>query len=125
MITSQGIMARQELLSVKEALVSPPQSALKSQLAKLSKEDENFTNCQSLLEIALSGLEAELIGQAAASLPAGASTFVLFDTVTRMRLGNFATAGIRALSGFAEELISQTAFSVSIREFDRFCDAAS
>ncbi|GKP50474.1 TPA: NERD domain-containing protein [Klebsiella quasipneumoniae subsp. similipneumoniae] len=124
-ITSQGIMARQELLSVKEALVSPPQSALKSQLAKLSKEDENFTNCQSLLEIALSGLEAELIGQAAASLPAGASTFVLFDTVTRMRLGNFATAGIRALSGFAEELISQTAFSVSIREFDRFCDAAS
>ncbi|MBE4703239.1 hypothetical protein GXB76_21915, partial [Citrobacter freundii] len=124
-ITSQGIMARQELLSVEEALVSPPQSALKSQLAKLSQEDENFTNCQSLLEIALSGLEAELIGQAAASLPAGASTFVLFDTVTRMRLGNFATAGIRALSGFAEELISQTAFSVSIREFDRFCDAAS
>lgn len=124
-IASQGTLARQELLLVEEIQVRPPQPALKSLLAKLSQEDENFTNCQALLEIALSGLEAELIGQAAASLPAGASTFVLFDTVTRMRLGNFATAGIRALSGFAEELISQTAFSMSIREFDRFCDAAS
>nr|WP_314508580.1 NERD domain-containing protein [uncultured Pantoea sp.] len=124
-ITSQGALARQELLPVREILVSPPQSALKSRLAKLSQEDENFTNCQALLEIALSGLEAELIGQAAASLPAGASTFVLFDTVARMRLGNFATSGVRALSGFAEELISQTAFSMSIREFERFCDATS
>ncbi|MGI8473258.1 NERD domain-containing protein [Pectobacterium brasiliense] len=124
-ITSQGPLAKQELLSVEEIQVTPPQPALKSQLAKLNQEDENFTNCQALLEIALSGLEAELIGQAAASLPAGASTFVLFDTVARMRLGSFATAGIRALSGFAEELISQTAFSMSIREFDRFCDATS
>lgn len=124
-ITSQCALARPELLLVEEIQVRPPQPALKSLLAKLSQEDENFTNCQALLEIALSGLEAELIGQAAASLPAGASTFVLFDTVTRMRLGNFAAAGIRALSGFAEELISQTAFSMSIREFDRFCDAAS
>ncbi|MCR0996752.1 NERD domain-containing protein [Serratia rubidaea] len=124
-ITSQGTLARQELLPVEAILVSPPQLALKLQLAKLNQEDENFTNCQALLEIALSGLEAELIGQAAASLPAGASTFVLFDTVARMRLGNFATSGIRALSGFAEELISQTAFSMSIREFDRFCDATN
>lgn len=124
-ITSQGPLAKQELLSIEEIQVTPPQPALKSQLAKLSQEDENFTNCQALLEIALSGLEAELIGQAAASLPAGASTFVLFDTVARMRLGSFATEGIRALSGFAEELISQTAFSMSIREFDRFCDATS
>lgn len=123
-ITSQGTLARQELLSVEEVLVSPPRSALKSLLAKLSQEDENFTNCQALLEIARSGLEAELIGQAAASLPAGASKFVLFDTVARMRLGDSAAAGIRALSGFAEELISQTAFSLSVREFDRFCDAA-
>lgn len=124
-ITSQGALARQELLPVEEIQVRPPQHALKSQIAKLSQEDENFMNCQALLKIALSGLEAELIGQAATSLPAGASTFVLFDTVARMRLGSFATAGIRALSGFAEELISQTAFSMSIREFDRFCDATS
>lgn len=124
-ITSQGALARKELLPVEEIQVRPPQHALKSQIAKLSQEDENFMNCQALLEIALSGLEAELIGQAAASLPAWASTFVLFDTVARMRLGSFATAGIRALSGFAEELISQTAFSMSIREFDRFCDATS
>ncbi|MFP1816322.1 NERD domain-containing protein [Lonsdalea quercina] len=124
-ITSQGALARQELLSDREILVSPPQSALKSRLAKLSQEDDNFANCQTLLEIALSGLEAELIGQAATLLPAGASTFVLFDTVARMRLGNFATSGIRALSGFVEELISQTAFSMSIREFDRFCEATS
>lgn len=124
-ITSQGALARPELLLVEEIQVRPPQPALKSLLAKLSQEDENFTNCQALLEIALSGLEAELIGQAAASLPAGASTFVLFDTVARMRLGSFATEGIRALSGFAEEMISQTAFSMSIREFDRFCYATS
>lgn len=123
-ITSQGALARKELLSVEEILVSPPQSALKSRLAKLSQEDENFTNCQALLETARSGLEAELIGQASASLPAGASKFVLFDTVARMRLGDSAAAGIRALSGFAEELISQTAFSLSVREFDRFCYAA-
>ena len=122
-LTSQGALARQELLSTEEILVSPPHSALKSRLAKLSPEDENFTNCQALLDIARSGLEAELIGQAAASLPAGASKFLIFDTVARKRLGDSATAGTRALCGFAEELISQTAFSLSVREFDRFCDA--
>jgi len=123
-LTSQDAVVRQELLSIEEVLVSPPQSALKSRLANLSPEDENLTNCQALLEIARSGLEAELIGQAAASLPAGASKFVLFDTVARMRLGDSNAAGIRALCGFAEELISQTAFSLSVREFDRFCDVA-
>ena len=122
-LTSQGALARQELLSIEEIFVCPPQSALKSRLAKLSPEDENFTNCQALLEIARSGLVAELIGQAAASLPAGASKFLIFDTVARRRLGNSAAAGTRALCGFAEELISQTAFSLSAREFDRFCDA--
>lgn len=122
-LTSQGALARHELLSIEEILVSPPRSALKSRLAKLSPEDENFANCQALLEIARSGLEAELIGQAAASLPAGASKFLIFDTVARRRLGDSEAAGTRALCGFAEELISQTAFSLSIREFDRFCDA--
>ncbi|MEA9585886.1 NERD domain-containing protein [Xanthomonas sp. WHRI 10064A] len=122
-LTSQNAMSRQELLSIEEILVSPPQSALKSRLAKLSPEDENFTNGQALLEIARSGLEAELIGQAAASLPAGASKFLIFDTVARRRLGDSAAAGTRALCGFAEELISQAAFSLSVREFDRFCDA--
>lgn len=122
-LTSQGTLARQELLSIEEILVSPPQTSLKSRLAKLSPEDENFTNCQALLEIARSGLEAELIGQAAASLPAGASKFLIFDTVARRRFGDSAAAGTRALCGFAEELISQTAFSLSEREFDRFCDA--
>lgn len=122
-LTSQATLARQELLSIEEIHVSPPQSALKSRIAKLSPDDENFTNCQALLEIARSGLEAELIGQAAASLPAGASKFLIFDTVVRRRLGDSAAAGTRALCGFAEELISQTAFSLSVREFDRFCDA--
>lgn len=122
-LTSQGALARQELLSIEEILVSPPHSALKSRLAKLSPEDGNFTNCQALLEIARSGLEAELIGQAAASLPAGASKFLIFDMVARRRLGDSAAAGTRVLCGFAEELISQTAFSLSVREFDRFCDA--
>lgn len=122
-ITSQGTLARQELLSVEEIIVSPPQFKLKSLLAGLREGDENFTNCKALLETARSGLEAELIGQAAASLPAGASKFVLFDTFARMRLGDLAAAGISALSGFAEELISQTAFSLSVREFDRFCNA--
>lgn len=122
-LTSQGTLTRQELLSIEEILVSPPRSALKSRLAKLSPEHENFTNCQALLEIARSGLEAELIGQAAASLPAGASKFLIFDTVARRRLGDSAASGTRALCGFAEELISQTAFSLSVREFDRFCDA--
>lgn len=121
-LTSQGALARQDLLSIEEILVNPPQSALKARLAKLSPEDENFTNCQALLEIARSGLEAELIGQAAASLPAGASKFIIFDTVARRRLGYSAAAGTRALCGFAEELIAQTAFSLSAQEFDRFCD---
>lgn len=122
-LTSQGALARQELLPIEEILVSPPRSTLKSRLAKLSPKDENFTNCQALLEISRSGLEAELIGQAAASLPAGASKFLIFDTVARRRLGDSAAAGTRALCGLAEELISQTAFSLSVREFDRFCDA--
>lgn len=122
-LTSQATLARQELLSIEEILVSPPQSALKSRIAKLSSEDANFTNCEALLEIARSGLEAELIGQAAASLPAGASKFLIFDTVARNRLGDSEAAGIRALCGFAEELVSQIAFSLSVREFDRFCDA--
>jgi hypothetical protein len=122
-LTSQGALVRQELLSIEEILVNPPQSALKLRLAKLSPEDENLTNCQALLEIVRSGLEADLIGQAAASLPAGASKFLIFDTVARKRLRESAVAGTRALCGFAEELISQTAFSLSVREFDRFCDA--
>lgn len=122
-ITAQGALARQELLSIEEILVSPPQFTLKSRLAKLSPEDENYMNCQALLEVAGSGLEAELIGQAAASLSPGASKFRIFDTVARRRLGDAAAAGTRALCGFADEMISQTAFSLSVREFERFCDA--
>lgn len=124
-LTSQGVIARKELLSVEEIVVSPPSSELKSRLAKLSPENDNFTNCQALLEIASSGLEADLIGQAAKSLPAGASKFRIFDTVARTRLGESAPAGIRALSGLAQEFVAQSVFSVSVREFDRFCDATS
>lgn len=122
-LTSQDVLNRQELLSVEAVLVQPPSLALKSQLARLNPGGRDFANCKALLEIATSGLEAELIGQAAASLPVGASKFVLFDTVVRLRLGDAAAVGIDALSAFADELMSRTAFSLSVREFDRFSSA--
>lgn len=122
-ISSQEALARQELLTIQEVEVRPPSLALKSQLAGLGAGDGNFANCQALLEVVTSGLEADLIGQAAASLPAGASKFVLFDTVARLRLGNAAVAGIGSLSAFAEELMNRAAFSLSVREFDRLAGA--
>jgi hypothetical protein len=85
-ISSQEAPARQELLTIEEVDVHPPSLALKSRLAGLGAGDGNFANCQALLEVVTSGLEADLIGQAAASLPAGASKFVLFDTVAGVRL---------------------------------------
>lgn len=118
-ISSQEALARQELLTIQEVEVRQPSLALKSQLAGLCAEHGNFANCQALLEVVTSGLEAHLIGQAAASLPAGASKFVLFDTVARLRLGNAAVAGIGSLSAFAEELMKRAVFSLSVREFDR------
>jgi len=118
-ITSQAVPARQDLLTIEEIDVRCPSLALKSRIAGLGAGDENFANCLALLEVVTSGLEADLIGQAAASLPAGASKFVLFDTVARLRLGDAAVAGIGSLSAFAEELINRAAFSLSVREFDR------
>lgn len=122
-ISSQEALYRQELLAVEEVEVHSPSLALKSRLAGLRAGDGNFASCQALLEVVTSGFEADLIGQAAASLPAGASKFVLFDTVARLRLGDAAVAGISTLSAFAEELMNRAAFSLSVREFDRLAGA--
>ncbi|MCH8618024.1 nuclease-related domain-containing protein [Undibacterium sp. TS12] len=121
-VTTQQNLVRHDLLRMKSVVIDRPTEKLKALLAGLERQEGQAENFRSLLEVVSSGLEAGLVGQVGALLPAGASRFVLFDTYARKKLGSTASKNIRFLSAFAGTLVQRACFSISIREFDRLCD---
>lgn len=124
-ITTQQDIVRTDLLATRTVVVKRPSAELKATLARLEERGDCAGNFLSLLQLANSGLEAGLVGEVGAFLPAGASRFALFDTYARKKLGNAATEGIRVLSLFAEMLVHRACFSLSVREFDRLFDSTN
>lgn len=124
-VSTQQDLVRADLLTTKTVFVKRPSDKLKEALARIEDQGDRAGNFRSLLQVASSGLEAGLVGQVGAFLPAGASRFALFDTYARKKLGTFATGGIRILSSFAETLVHRACFSLSVREFDRLCDSTN
>lgn len=124
-VSTQHGLSRPELLSMKNIIVRHPSDELKAALARIEGLGERAGSCVSLLQVARSGLEAVLVGQAGMFLPTGASKFALFDTYSRIKLGATASEGIRALSTLANVLAERACFSLSIREFDRLSDSMS
>ncbi len=123
-ISSQDIVERNDLLKLENILVRKPSNKLKITLSKINKKTENNKNILSLLHVANSGLEAVLIGKIGRLLPTGASKFIIFETYARDRLKTSITESISILSFFADYLVKQARFSLSIREFDRICHRA-
>lgn len=124
-VSTQQDILRADLLATKIVSVKRPSDEFKVILARIEERGDRAGNFRSLLQVASSGLEAGLVGQVGAFLPAGASRFALFDTYARKKLGAAASEGIRILSSLAETLIQRTCFSLSVREFDRLCDSTN
>jgi hypothetical protein len=122
-VSTQQELVRGDLLSMEAVHVDRPTQALKMMLSRVEEQGDPSGSILRLLELANSGLEASLVGQVGAFLPQGASRFELFDTYARRKLGDAAAKGIRVLSEFAETLVQRACFSISVREFDRLCDA--
>ncbi len=122
-ISTQQDIVRADLLSMKDVIVERPSDALKAALAGMEGQEDLGGNLHALLGVVNSGLEAGLVGQAGALLPPGASSFALFDTYARKKLGAAASEGIRVLSRLADALVQRASFSLSVREFDRIGDA--
>ncbi len=124
-VSTQHDLSRPDLLSVKTVIVKYPSDELKAALARVEDLGDQAGNCLDLLQVARSGLEAYLVGQTGMSpLMIGASRFILFDTYSRIKLGNMANEGVRILSTLAYTLAERACFSLSIREFDRLSDSA-
>jgi len=124
-VSTQQDISRADLLTMKTIIVERPSIELKAVLARSKDQNDPAENFRSLLQAANSGLEAVLVGQVGAGLSAGASRFALFETYARKKLGTAATEGIRILSSFAGKLVHRACLSLSVREFDRLCDAAN
>ncbi|MYM88439.1 hypothetical protein GTP91_14815 [Rugamonas sp. FT82W] len=122
-ISSQQNLARNDLLSLRTVEVARPTEALKAAIAVISAHEDRSGSVRRLLGAVNSGLEASLVGQVGAFLTVGASRFALFDMYARRKLGVAAAQGIRVLSDVAATLVERTCFSLSVREFDRLCDA--
>lgn len=122
-ISTQHELSRSEILSMETIIVMSPSDELKASLARIDELGDQTGNSKELLQIAQSGLEAELVGKAGSLLTMGASRFALFDAYSRVKLGSSASEGIRVLSNFAGILAARACFSLSIREFDRHGDS--
>lgn len=123
-VSTQQDIVRYDLLGAHTVFVHRPSDELKASLAKFTETDPTG-NLHSLLQVTTSGLEASLAGQVGTTLPIGSSRFGLFDSYARIKLGTAASEGIRLLTSVAERLVYGACFSLSVREFDRLCDAAN
>lgn len=122
-VSTQHDLSRPELLSMRTVIVKRPSDELKAALARVAELGDQAGKCMDLLQVARSGLEADLVGQAGSLLPVGASRFALFDAYSRIKLGIAPSEGIRFLSALASVLAERACFSLSIREFDRLGDS--
>lgn len=122
-VSTQCELARSDLLQLQTVVVRRPSDELKAILAGIENSGDDASDLCSLRHVVNSGLEASLVGKIGTLLPSGASRFVLFNAYARERLKIAAAEGIRILSIFADALVQRSSFSLSVREFDRFCDS--
>jgi hypothetical protein len=124
-ISTQYELVRSDLLKSRTVNVNRPSIELKAKLSKSNGLSGSFENLHHLLNVASSGLEASLVGKVRGLLAPGSSKFQVFDTFARFKLGTSANEGVRVLSALAETLVTRVCFSLSMREFDRICDATN
>lgn len=123
LITSQGPLARADLLALRTIEVLPATSATKAAITLNATGGDVLPHLlQPLLDAITTGLEARLIGEVGQEMSGGSSRFALFDAFARKRLGDVASDGIRLLSGVAGWLSERVAFSLSVRDLDRLTD---
>jgi energy-coupling factor transporter ATP-binding protein EcfA2 len=118
-ITGQVSLNDQSLLVLDTIYLPSPDLATKVAIASRAS---NYIepHLSELLRSVSTGLEARLIGEVGATLPAGSSRFVLFDMFARKALGRDATECITALTRLAAYLTENVAFGLSVRELDRY-----
>lgn len=122
-VTTQIPLERVGLLLMTEVEVGELSLATKSAIARQAANG-TVTNdtLDALLPSVATGLEARLIGEVGSLLPAGASRYALFDCYVRKRLGSDAADGITALARIAGVLLDRIAFSLTLRDRDRFAE---
>ncbi|ASZ13270.1 NERD domain-containing protein [Chitinophaga pendula] len=119
-VTSQKEHEHLKILNLTQIAVIEPSLEVKKQISGLISGSPDQEIYNSLLMTVRSGLESRIIGQIGNDLPKGTSQFALFDFYARIKLNEYATDGIQALALFANCLSDRVAFSLTIREFDRF-----
>ena len=123
LITSQVALARSELLDLSRVYVPPPAKETKTAIAKAATGGKvRMEAIEHILDAVSTSLEAKLVGEVGANIPPGRSRYALFDAFARKRLGIVTSDGIWSLSQVATYLFERFAFSLSIREFDRYMD---
>ena len=124
LIASQIDPVRRDLLELQDINVPRPTKETKRRIAEaVSGERAQSLAIRDLLDAVSSGLEARLVGEVGGAATPGSARYALFDAFARVRLGGAAGKGIRVLSQLAAWLCERFAFSISIREFDRFMDS--
>lgn len=122
-VTSQGPIARSDLLGLQTITVAPATPETKSAIAlNVTGGDLLPEHLKPLLDSVTTGLEAHLIGEVGRDLGDGKSRYALFDHFARKRLGEAASDGIALLSRIAGRFSERIAFSLSNRDFDRLMD---
>lgn len=98
--------------------VPRPSLALKRRIARAGSLPEAPVG--NALEAVSSGLEAAIIGQVRAALPAGTTRLQLLERYARERLGGHARTGTRGLRRLAAKLHADVAYSLHEVAFDEF-----
>ena len=122
-ISTQCEPERADLLNLETIIINRPSEDLKIAISEAENIHSMTQNTIRLLKAANSGLEASLIGNIGNLVSEGVSRFVVISTYARERLKTASTEGIYMLSVFADTLINRVRFNLSVREFDRLCDA--
>jgi hypothetical protein len=121
-VTSQEVFRELEQLNLEIVSVPEPDMEVKKAIADFVDDEEKSSTIEELLDLARSGLEADIVGQIRNSIIPRMSRYALFDTYVRKRLGDFAQTGIRILSHIGRYLSVNVTFSMSVRDFDRLLE---
>lgn len=119
LVVTDQVDAGQALAGLNPVSVSRPSLALKRRIATAGSPSGGFY-IDKALEAVSSGLEAAVIGQAKAALPAGTTRLQLLERYARERLGGHARNGTRGLRRLAAKLHEDVAYSLPEVAFDEF-----
>lgn len=123
LITSQTKPERDDLLELRTVETLPATMTTKTAIAANVMGVEVLPEgIEQLLRAIASGLEAKIVGHVGREITPRSSRFSLFDAYARERLGDDASAGIRALSHVAAWLSKRMSFSLSVRDLDRLLE---